>query len=195
MKQIRFATTNLGKVNSLTNVLSEYGIEVIHENMELPESRAADPQDVVLEKVGAAYARLHKPVVAGDSGFYIHALNGFPGTFINFVLKTIGIEGILKLVEGRARECEFRDCLAYCDSSENHPKIFESQAFGTLADSPRGEMTEYAWSALALIFIPAGASKTLAEMSPDEYQEFKMQGHKDFYVARFAKWFIDHDSS
>ena len=37
--------------------------------------------------------------MAMDADFCIDALNGFPKAFVNFALDTIGVEGILKLME------------------------------------------------------------------------------------------------
>jgi len=41
-----------------------------------------------------------KPLIVQDSSFHIRSLNGFPGAYIKYALKTIGLEGILKLLEG-----------------------------------------------------------------------------------------------
>ncbi len=37
LKQIFFATTNKGKVNSIASVLSKFNIEVIQKSLEIPE--------------------------------------------------------------------------------------------------------------------------------------------------------------
>lgn len=190
MKQIHFATTNKGKVNSLSKVLEAFGIEVIHEHIETPESRTDDLREIATQKVLAAYERIRKPIIAQDAGFYIHSLDGFPRAFVNFALQTVGIEGILKLVEGKPKECEFRNVLAYYDSNQEHPLLFESTIEGTLADSPRGVHPPYAWSQLSVIFIPKGKNKTQAEATEEEYQEWIKEVHKDSYASKFAEWFI-----
>lgn len=54
-----------------------------------------------------------------DTDFRIDELNGFPRAFVNFSLDTIGISGILKLMEGKEnRKCAFNECLAYYDGKE-----------------------------------------------------------------------------
>ena len=186
MNKIYFATTNKGKVNSVSNALSRYGIEVVHYPIELPEPRSDDLREIAREKVLFAYEKIGKPCIALDSGFYVHSLNGFPKTFVNFVLKTIGIEGILRLAKGKPRDCEFRNCLAYLDETLSEPVYFESRVEGLLSDSPRGEMRDYYWSKLFLVFIPKDTNKTLAEMTFDEYQRYK-----DSFATKFAGW-ISH---
>ena len=191
MNQIYFATTNKGKVNSVSNALSKYGIEVVHYPLELPEPRSDNLREIAKQKVLFAYEKIGKPCVALDSGFYVHSLNGFPKAFVNFALETIGIEGILKLVDGKPRDCEFRNCLAYLDETLSEPAYFESNVDGLLSDFPRGEMRDYYWSKLFLVFVPRSANKTLAEMTFDEYQEWRNQRYKDSFATKFAEW-ISH---
>lgn len=192
MKKVYFATTNLGKVKFLTDNLANYGIEVIPVIpvlAELPEPRSDDLREIAREKVLFAYQQIKKPCIAQDSGFYIQSLNGFPKAFVNFALQTIGIEGILKLVEGKQRECEFRNCLAYLDDSLSGPVYFESSVKGRLAEKPSGEMKDYAWSELFTVFIPDGYSKTLAEMCAEEYKRWREEREKNSFATKFAKWF------
>ncbi|MDI6883196.1 MAG: non-canonical purine NTP pyrophosphatase [Patescibacteria group bacterium] len=188
MKQIHFVTTNRGKVNSVSNALSKYGIEVVHHSLELPEPRSDDLREIAKEKVLFAYEKIGKPCIALDSGFYVHSLNGFPKAFVNFALETIGIDGILRLVDGKPRDCEFRNCLAYLDETLTEPAYFESNVDGSLSDFPRGEMRDYHWSKLFLVFTPRGANKTLAEMTYEEYQNWRTQRYKDSFATKFAEW-------
>lgn len=191
MKQIYFTTTNRGKVSSLNDVLSKYGIKMIHKDIELPESRTENLREIAIQKVMAAYKEIGKPVIAQDSGFYIHSLNGFPKSFVNFALKTIKIKGILKLVENKSRKCEFRNCLAYYDGKLKKPTLFESNVKGVLAESPKGKIRDYFWSDLFVVFIPDGETKTLAEMTRKEYQKWREKRLlKHSFITKFAKWFV-----
>jgi len=187
--EIYFATKNFGKVISVKNVLSAYGINVIHVPLELPEPRSDDLKMITRDKVVFAYQQIQKPCIVQDAGFYIHSLNGFPKAFVNFTLETIGIEGILKLAEGKSRECEFRNCLAYIDDSMSEPKYFESGVKGRLADAPRGELRDYQWSELWLIFIPENENRTIAEMTHQEYLDWRTLRDKETFSTKFAKWF------
>lgn len=191
MKQVYFATTNKGKIKSVSTVLCKYRIKVIHQNIELSEPRTDDLREIAIQKVLAAYEEIKKPVIAQDSGFYIHSLNGFPKSFVNFVLETIGIKGILKLTEDKPRECEFRNCLAYYDGTLKEPILFESDVRGILTKSPRGEVKDYFWSDLFLVFVPDGENKTLAEMTWKEYQKWRNKRLlKHSFITKFAKWFL-----
>jgi XTP/dITP diphosphohydrolase len=193
MRQIHYATQNKGKVQSFRRVLTQYGIKVIHFDIDLSlsEPRIDDLQVITREKVLTAFQRIKQPVVALDSGCYIPALNGFPGVFVNFVLETIKLEGILKLLEGKPRKCEFRDCLAYFDGRIAQPLFFESSVIGVLSETQRGETNEYSWSVLSTLFVPEGEHKTLTEMSPEEYLEWSKKHHQNSYASKFVKWFLN----
>ncbi len=186
--QLYFATKNLGKVASVGRILSNYGIEIVQVPLELPEPRSDDLHIITKDKVIFAYKQLQNPCITQDSGFYIPALKGFPKAFVNFTLETIGLEGILKLAEGKPKGCEFRNCLAYLDGSISEPKYFESITRGNLANTPRGELKEHQWSELWLIFIPQDQNKTIAEMTDEEYSAWRALRDKESFAAKFAEW-------
>jgi XTP/dITP diphosphohydrolase len=186
---IYFATTNLGKVQSLQRDLEKYDISVIQQPIDLVEPRSSDVQEIAQSKIQQAYAQIQKPTIVIDAGFYINGLNGFPRAFVNFVLETIGVEGILKLVEGKSRKCEFRECLAYMDDTLEEPKYFMRYVKGTLADTQRGLMQKHLWSILGLIFIPEGSEKTLAEMSYEEYVGWRtISRETDSFGQQLYEW-------
>ena len=187
MKQIFLATNNQGKVNSLQNALSNYDIEIKHVPLELPEPRSDNLKIIAKGKVLFAFDKIKKPCVAIDSGFYIYSLKGFPKTFVNFVLETIGIDGILRLVAGKSRDCEFRSCMAYFDKSLDEPVYFESITKGSLAELPRKQIRK-SWGKLHSIFIPEGSKKTLTEMSEEEHKAFDLNKRKHHFTKKFAEW-------
>jgi len=190
MKQIFFATTNKGKVNSITSVLSKFNIEVIQKPLEIPEIRNENLKDIAIHKVLYAFENIKKPVIALDAGFYVHSIGGFPKMYVNFVLKTIGVNGILKLVENQNRSCEFKNCLAFFDGTLKEPVVFEESVKGKLADIPRGNKQDYFWSDLFFVFIPEEKNKTLAEMTPEEYFKWR-EIYASSYLTKFAKWFSE----
>ncbi|MBZ9536267.1 hypothetical protein KGR20_19005 [Cytobacillus oceanisediminis] len=107
MKEIVFVTTNKGKIASAQNELKS--IKVTPISAELSEPRTDNIKDIAREKVLQAYEIVKRPCIALDSGFFIDELNGFPRAYVNHMLDTIGISGILKLLsEEENRYCEFR---------------------------------------------------------------------------------------
>jgi len=188
MKTIYFATSNKGKVVSMREAPAPYQVDIRHVPFDLPEPRIEDVREIAKAKVEYAYAKLESPVFAIDAGFYIPSQRGFPKTYVNFALATIDISGILKLVEGTDRLCEYRNCLAYLDHSLSEPEYFESRVKGTIAATARGEMKPYCWSRLSRIFIPQGESKIQAEMTESEFNLWREKRKPNSFAVRFGEW-------
>ena len=188
--EIFYATTNKGKMNSMQREFDRYGWTVKQLDIDIPEPRSSDVQEIAEHKIRFVYQQIQKPVLALDAGFYINSLNGFPRAFVNFALETVGLEGIIKLVEGKSRKCEFRAALSYMDQTFEKPKTFISQTKGTLSYEPKGIKQDHHWSELALIFIPEGSDKTIAEMNKKEYTEWrKISIEKESSARKFVEWF------
>jgi len=185
MREIIFVTSNKGKIASAQRDLKN--IKVLGCNAELIEPRSDDLIEIARHKVLQAYKIVEKPCIALDSGFYITELNGFPKVYVNPMLDTIGIKGILKLMDGiNNRYCEFRSCLAYYDGIDI--KYFESKSPGIISKSIRGNENENKWSDLWYIFKPQGFNKTLAEFTEEDfmiYDELK----EDSCIKKFGIWY------
>ena len=53
------------------------------------------------------------------------SLDGFPGPFSSYVFKTLGIEGLLTLLEKeKSRRASFKSAVAYCEPADE-PRVFE----------------------------------------------------------------------
>lgn len=117
--EIIFVTHNKGKAKSAEKYFKNLKISTFE--YELDEPRSDDIKAIATAKVKQAYEIVKKPCMAMDTDFRIDELNGFPRAFVNFSLETLGIEGILKLMEDREnRKCAFNECLAYYDGNEIH---------------------------------------------------------------------------
>lgn len=186
MKEIVFVTHNKGKVKSAEKYFKDLKISTYE--FELDEPRSEDVEEIAKSKVLQAYEVVKKPCIAMDAGFFIQELNGFPKAFVNFALDTIGIEGILKLMEGKVnRTCYFKECLAYYDGKEI--KYFFGISPGSLATEIRGNDAEQKWSDLWFIFIPQAFNKTLAEMNEEERYERRKNDGSSSALEEFAKWY------
>lgn len=134
--EIVFVTHNTGKIKSAEKYFKNLKFKTF--NYELDEPRSDDIKEIATAKVKQAYDLVKRPCIALDTDFRIDELNGFPRAFVNFSLDTIGINGILKLMEGKEnRKCAFNECLAYYDGKEihyfygKHPRNFIRKSTGT----------------------------------------------------------------
>ena len=144
--------------------------------------------EIAKSKVIQAYKIVNRPCIALDTDFRIDELNGFPRAFVNFSLDTIGIDGILKLMENKEnRDCAFNECLAYHDGKEIH--YFYGKHPGILANKIQGLDRKEKWSDLWYIFKPHGYDMTLAEMSTTERDNREINEHNISSMKKFADWF------
>lgn len=193
MEEIVFVTHNKGKIASAQNYLKGVNFKIFE--YELEEPRSDDIKYISEVKVKEAYELVHKPCISLDCGFFIEALNGFPRAFVNYALDTIGLDGILKLMEGKEnRKCAFKECLSYYDGKELHQ--FMGNHEGCLAKEILGQDTNKKWSDLWYIYIPYNSEKTLAQMTDEERakrDEEKETGERRSQsvdsMREFAKWY------
>lgn len=158
---------------------------------ELEEPRSDDISYISAYKVKEAYKLVKRPCVSLDCGFWIDELNGFPRAFVNYALDTLGLEGILKLMENKEnRNCKFTECFSYYDGKVL--KQFMGQHPGKLSQEILGNDTNQKWSDLWYIFIPEGNEKTLAQMSDEEREKRKKVNSVDS-MKEFANWYINKE--
>ena len=189
MEEVIFVTHNKGKIASAKKQLKNVNFKIFE--YELEEPRSDDIKYISKYKVEEAYKIVKKPCISLDCGFWINELNGFPRAFVNFSLETIGINGILKLMEGKKnRKCRFTECLSYYDGQELHQ--FMGKHDGNLSTEILGEDTDKKWSELWYIFKPIGYDKTLAQMTDEERADREKNREKYNSVdsmREFAKWY------
>ncbi len=155
---IYFATSNENKFKEAREMLETKSIGVEHFPFEHNEIRSDSLEEIAIEAVEVAYAKLKKPVFVEDTGLFIGTLNGFPGTYSAWVAKKLGSEGILKLMVGTSdRTAAFRTCIAFKDGKTT--KTFSGECMGTISLLARGE-SGFGYDS---IFIPKGYNQTFAE--------------------------------
>ncbi|MDD2518636.1 MAG: non-canonical purine NTP pyrophosphatase [Bacilli bacterium] len=180
MEKIVFVTSNEGKVKTAQSYLTN--IELIYYKYDLIEPRSESLEEIAKYKVLQAYKQVKTDCIALDSGFYIEGLDGWPGTFVNFNLKKLGLEGIIKLLKNvECRKAHFLECLAYYDGKE--VKYFYGLSKGTISPEISQVGSEYQWSNLWKIFIPDNHNKTLSDMSDEE-----RKNRKDDHTSSFVEF-------
>ncbi|NOZ89276.1 MAG: RdgB/HAM1 family non-canonical purine NTP pyrophosphatase, partial [Crenarchaeota archaeon] len=131
----------------------------------------------------AAYALTGTPVAVEDAGLFVDALSGFPGPYSSYVYKTIGVHGILRLLEGEEnRAARFVSVIAY--AGPWGVQLFRGEVKGSIAAEPRGS----GGFGFDPIFIPEGADKTFAEMN---IEEKNMYSHRARAARKLCSW-LEH---
>jgi len=173
-------TRNVGKLREMEFILGRYGIEVVPF-----EARKLEIQSESLEEIVSYAARLlvgtvPEPFLVEDSGLFIEALRGFPGPYSSYVYRTIGCEGVLKLLEGVSdRRARFLCVAALCVGGEVH--TFVGEVRGSISAQARGS----SGFGFDPIFIPEASEKTFAEMSLEEKCAISHRGRALSKLAEF----------
>ena len=154
------------------------GIPIKQLQIEIVEPQIWDIKAVSKEKAKQAYACVRKPVFVEDTAIYIRSLKGFPGPFISWVRKTIGNNGLLKLMNGISdRRAVTKAVITFYNG--NKFKQFVGAVEGELAKEERGD----GWG-FDPIFIPAGYKKTYGELGEKKNQI----SHRARAFKKFKVW-------
>lgn len=184
-KGIRFVvvTTNAGKAEEFRSIFERYGLKFRIEALSTVEIQSTDLREIAMHSVLHAYEVLREPVMVEDAGLFIDALGGFPGPFSSYAFKTIGIKGILKLMEDISdRSARFKSVIAFYSPLTEPVKIFTGEVLGWIAREPRGTKG----FGFDPIFVPAeGDGRTFGEMDVEEKNMFS---HRARAAAKFAEW-------
>lgn len=95
-------TGNKYKFEIAQKVLENSNVELIQQKIETPEIQSSDVEEIASYSAKFAAEKLGKPVALTDAGWYINALNGFPGLFIKYINQWLTSDEILKLMEGKS---------------------------------------------------------------------------------------------
>ena len=126
--------------------------------------------------------RIPPPIVIEDAGLFINALKGFPGPFSSYVFKTIGCNGILKLMNGvMDRSANFVSMIAYA-RSYNEIYFFKGELPGEIALKASGT----GGFGFDPIFKPNETpTKTLAELTFEQKNEISHRAKSYKKLAKF----------
>lgn len=188
-KTITFVTGNKTKILHAQEALKDLGIEVTNIKLSMIEPREENPDKVAIEKAFQALKQVDEPLIVEDSGIFIKALNGFPMTFIHFAEDTIGVAGVLKLMEGISdRSVEFRQSLAYIEPGMDSPQVF-SYIDGGYQIADKLWESEYESGEFDKILIPPGESMPLCMFSKEWRAKRDTEANKEtIHYRQLATW-------
>ncbi len=136
--RVYFITSNEGKFKEAREIGNKYGVEVEWLKKEYLEPQGNDLEEIARLSAELLAKEIEKPFFLEDSGLFIPALKGFPGPYSSYVFKTIGNEGVLKLMEGvEDRRAYFLAVVAFWDGEK--VLTFKGRVDGTIAREMRGE--------------------------------------------------------
>ena len=149
----------------------------------MQEIQSDSLEKVAFHKALDAFLLCSKPIIIEDDGLFINSLKGFPGPYSSFVFKTIGNEGILKLLKSK-RSATFQSVIAYCEQKDD-VQLFNASVSGQIPQKPAGKKWGY-----DPIFIPEGQTKTYAQL-----EEKNLVSHRYLAIKKFANWYLHKQES
>ena len=181
MENITFASTNQNKFLEVQSILSIRNISVDFSQIPLVEIQSDSLEEIAREKAKTAFTKVGRRVIVEDDGLFIDSLGGFPGQYSSFVFRTLGNDGILKLLAGSTkRSAFFHSLIAFYDGITL--SISEGRVYGSISE----RITEGSGWGFDPIFMPDGTDLTFAELkkSKNEYS------HRKRALEKFALWYL-----
>jgi len=148
------------------------------------EIQSDDLQEIAAFAVKQACKASHRIVVAEDSGFFVHALGGFPGPYSSYVYRAIGNEGILKLLRSSdRRDAHFLASVAYCEPKQQ-PVCFRGIVKGMVS---RRSIGKHGFGFDPIFRPTQGDGRTFAEMNANEKNQLS---HRARAFTKLFKWLM-----
>lgn len=164
-------TSNQGKLREFRSALLPLGHEVVHSSEDCDEIQADTLQEVVLSCLQQLKEKGLKDFVIDDSGLFVHALKGFPGVYSSYALRTIRLDGVLRLLDDEDdRSAHFECCIGASIGGEEF--TVTGRCDGALALLPSGN----GGFGFDPLFVPSGYAQTFAEISIGEKNRISHRG-------------------
>lgn len=187
MSEIYFVSNNLHKYSEIKSMLNDkiIGVDLKFCKQDIIEIQDEKIENIAMEKAKFAYNIVKKPIIIEDDGLFINSLNGFPGQYSKFVLKSIGNRGIIRLLKGsKDRSAYFKSIFVYNDGII--VKVFYGKIIGKISST----ITEGGWG-YDPIFIPLNRNNkkgiTFAKLS--QTNKKNELSHRRIAFYKLIKWF------
>jgi XTP/dITP diphosphohydrolase len=180
MRKVHLITSNLGKLKEFRATLEPLGYEVSHLPLDVEEVQADTLEEVVADCMRQVRGRGVKDFVLDDSGLFIEPFKGFPGVYSSYVLRTLGCEGILKLMQGFVVRSAHFECCIGCSLEGREDIIVNERCEGRIVERMRGT-DGFGFDP---IFAADGEVRTFAEMPLAEKNEISHRGKAIKSLAR-----------
>lgn len=167
-RPLRFVSQSETKIKEYRQLL--HPVEFVAIKTDIGEPVGRNHVEIVKAKVLAAFEQTRAAVFVDQTGLYLEAWQGLPGGLTDIFWQRLALSGFLKLLANESnRKAIAITTIGYCDGKKIH--IFQGKIPGTIATEPRGEQTGQ-WDP---VFIPAGETRTFAEMPDTERLQVSMR--------------------
>ena len=187
MNTLYFITGNKGKFLEAKESFSNIDYTIIQKDHGYPEIQADSLEEVASYGVNFLKEKFDKPFILEDAGLFIDVLDGFPGVYSKYVFYSIGLSGILKLmenIEDNNRKAVFKSVYAYYEPKKK-PLFFIGKCSGIISKKIIGT-NGFGYDP---IFIPDGEIKTFGQMRASEKNKYSHRGKS---LEKLRKFLINN---
>ncbi len=167
-EKIILVSTNPNKGIEAERIL---GVPLLRVSLALPEIQAATVEEITRYKIEVAKTKGYARLIVEDVSLGFDALGNFPGPFVRWLLEAAGGDGLAAIAYAlNDRAARAQCCVGYWNGSA--AKMFLGETAGEILVQPRGEH-HFGWDSW---FLPAGSTKSFAEMTDDEKDAVSHRG-------------------
>ncbi|KAI1131945.1 inosine triphosphate pyrophosphatase-like protein [Nemania abortiva] len=176
--EVNFITGNANKLSEVRAILEPVGIIVRNQALDLPEVQGS-VEDVTREKCRVAADLVGGPVLVEDTCLCFNALNGLPGPYIKWFMKSIGHVGLNNLLAAyEDKSAQAVATFGFCKGPGHEVLLFQGRTDGKIV--PARGPTYFGWDA---VFEYEG--ETYAEM--DKAKKNKIS-HRGKALDELQRW-------
>lgn len=174
---IYFVTRNVNKYNEVSELFKKENLKYTlkQKTIKTVEVQAESIKEVAQYKLGSIRGQIKGSYFIEDAGFFVDIpLNGFPGIYSSYVMKTLGNEGILKLIfDFEKTQAHFTSVIALYFDPLKKNFFFEGNVQGKVSETIRGS----GGFGFDPIFLPdVLPHKTFAELTTEEKNQISHRG-------------------
>ncbi len=183
-----FITGNSNKFNEIQQLFEQETIKynLIQKDLKTIEIQADTIKSVAEFKLNSVKDKLIGSSFIEDAGFFVdNPLNGFPGVYSSYVMKTIGNKGILNLIDNyEDSKAHFSTVIALYFKPLNKLLFFEGTVEGKISSLQKGNQG----FGFDPIFIPDDIpTKTFAELTTSQKNSISHRGKAWMKLMDFLK--------
>ncbi len=152
--------------------MAEHGYELEHIKTSYPEIQADTIEETIVPGLRWLIEQYNRPMMIDDSGLFIDALKGFPGVYSSYAFRTVGCDGILRLMKGvDDRSAKFECCIGFLKPG-SEPFIAKGVSKGSISRRKAGS----GGFGFDPVFVPEGYLKTFAQLEMSEKNRISHRG-------------------
>ncbi len=185
---IYFITGNIHKYNEISAFFNKENLNYVlkQKNIKTIEVQAESIKEIALYKLESIKGQVNGSYFIEDAGFFVDTpLNGFPGVYSSYVMKTLGNKGILRLIDDFEKtQAHFTSSIALYFKPLDKNLIFEGDVYGRVSKTIRGS----GGFGFDPIFLPnVMPDSTFAELTTDEKNKISHRGKAWRKFTKFLK--------